>query len=391
MNRRGAGIVWFAAVASGGLGIGGDDVKAAAHTAPVHLRIDDTVGDVLGHPAFAGFGRLLLPWDDRRYDTTMRLGQIGSLLPYHTHVNPVVVVSSLNRMIDDATAGRTVFHDFYTAAQKEAEPARRNAGLFFFRGKPGAPFAVIAPGGGFAYVGSVHEGFPYAVEINKRGFNAFVLRYRVGQGERIATEDLAAALTYIFQNADALGVATGRYSLWGSSAGARMAASIGSHGTARFGGANLPRPAAVVILYTGHSDFARSEPPTFVAVGENDGIAPPAVMERRVAALRRAGTDVEYHRYPGVGHGFGLGIGTSAEGWIGNAVGFWTKHINQPANLRQESNEKVLQRRSSLSTASWTEHVESSNQRRLYEAAHQDHAATDAIAPGVGAGALTDE
>lgn len=294
----------------------------------MHLRVDDTVGDLLKHPAFAGFARLLLPWDDRRVDPAMPLREIRSLLPYHSHVDPGVVVSSLNRMIDDATAGRTVFHDFSTAAEKKAEPARRNTGLFFFRGKPGAPFAVIAPGGGFAYVGSLHEGFPYAVEIRSRGYNAFVLRYRAAQGERVATEDLAAALTYIFQNADALGVATAAYSLWGSSAGARMAASIGSRGAAPFGGAAVLRPATVVMLYTGHSDVARFEPPTFVAVGERDGISPPAVMERRVEALRRAGTVVEYHRYPNVGHGFGLGVGTSAEGWIADAVRFWAKHID---------------------------------------------------------------
>lgn len=113
---------------------------------------------------------------------------------------------------------------------------------------------------------------------------------------RIATEDLAAALTYIFQNAGELGVTTANYSLWGSSAGARMAASIGSHGAARFGGATLPAPSTVALLYTGHSDLASSEPPTFVAVGDADGIAPPAAMERRVAALRKAGTDVDYHK-----------------------------------------------------------------------------------------------
>jgi acetyl esterase/lipase len=305
------------------------EAEAESRTPATHLRVDDTIGDVLDHPAFAGFGRLLLPWDDRRYETTMRLREIGSLLPYHSQVDPAIVVSSLNRMIDAAAAGRTVFHDFYTAADTEEEPSRRNAGLFFFRGKPGAPFAVIAPGGGFAYVGSVHEGFPYAVEISKQGFNAFVLKYRAGRGERTATEDLAAALTYIHQNADRLGVTTAGYSVWGSSAGARMAASIGSHGTARFRGGDLPRPSAVVMLYTGHSDLASAEPPTFVAVGDADGIAPPAVMERRVAALRRMGTDVEYHRYPGVGHGFGLGGGTSAAGWIADAVRFWAKHAGQ--------------------------------------------------------------
>jgi acetyl esterase/lipase len=301
----------------------------------VHLRVDDTIGDVLAHPAFAGFGRLLLPWDDRVYETTMRLREIASLLPYHTHVDPGVVLSSLNRMIDDAAAGRTVFYDFYTAAEKDAEPSRRNTGLFFFRGKPGAPFALIAPGGGFAYVASVHEGFPYAVEINKRGFNAFVLKYRAGQGGRIATEDLAVALSYIFRNAGELGVTTADYSLWGSSAGARMAASIGSYGAARFGGAKLPRPSAIVLLYTGHSDLATSEPPTFVAVGAADGIAPPSVMEKRIAALRRSRTDVEYHRYPGVGHGFGLGVGTIAEGWVADAIRFWAKHTHQPKRLEE--------------------------------------------------------
>ena len=62
--------------------------------------------------------------------------------------------------------------------QKAEEPAKSHTGLFFFRGKPGAPFAVVSPGGGFSYVGSVHEGFPYAVAISKQGYNAFVLKYR---------------------------------------------------------------------------------------------------------------------------------------------------------------------------------------------------------------------
>jgi acetyl esterase/lipase len=296
-----------------------------------HLRLDDSVDDILEHPAFAGFGRLLLPWDDRRYDHAIPLGNIGSLLPYHEHVDPLVVVSALNRMVDDANVGRTIFYDVYTNAQRQADPSRKGTGLFFFRGKPGAPFAVIAPGGGFEYVASLHEGFPYAVEISDRGYNAFVLKYRAGQGGAVATEDLAAAISYVFRNARSLGVATAGYSLWGSSAGARMVAAIGSHGTARFGGSDLPKPSALVTLYTGHSDLASTEPPTFVAVGDADRIAPPSIMERRVAALRRAGTRVEYHKYPGVGHGFGLGVGTNAEGWIADAVRFWAEQIHWEA------------------------------------------------------------
>jgi acetyl esterase/lipase len=184
---------------------------------------------------------------------------------------------------------------------------------------------VISPGGGFSYVASVHEGFPYAVAISKRGYNAFVLKYRVGAGGALATRDLAAALSYIFRNAATLGVGTEGYSLWGSSAGARMAAAIGSHGTGNAGGSALPKPSVVVMAYTGYSDHSGDEPPTFVVVGEQDGIARPSVMERRVLALQRAGTEVEFHRYRGLGHGFRPGIGTIAEGWLNRAVQFWEK------------------------------------------------------------------
>ena len=290
-----------------------------------HLTIDASIRDMLSHPALAGFGRLILPWDDRAYDGSMRLSDIGALLPYHSHVLPGDMVAALNRLIDDASTGKTVFYEFYTGTQKQQQPSRENTGLFFFRGTPGAPFAVIAPGGGFAYVGAVHEGFPYAAAISKKGYNAFVLRYRAGQGGAIAIQDLAAAISYIFRNANMLAVSTENYSLWGSSAGARMAAAIGSHGAAHFGGDDLPKPSAVVMAYSGHSDYSPDEPPTFVVVGEQDGIAPPSVMERRIAALRHAGTEVEYHKYPNLGHGFGLGTGTSAEGWIDDAIRFWER------------------------------------------------------------------
>lgn len=293
------------------------------------LTPQSTVGDILRHPAFVGFSHMLLPWDERAYDEGMRLTGIGSLLPYHTHVDPETVAGALNRMIDDATSGKAVLYRFYSEAQMQEQPAKKNTGLFFYRGKPGAPFAVIAPGGGFSYVGSVHEGFPYAEAISRKGYNAFVLKYRVGRGGAAATEDMAAAVTYIFRNAQALGVSTAGYSLWGSSAGARMAAAIGSHGVVKFGGSDVPKPATVVMAYTAHADSAPAEPPTFVVAGEQDGIAPPASMERRVEALRKSGATVEYRRYPRVGHGFGPGTGTSAEGWMSEAIRFWERNLTK--------------------------------------------------------------
>ncbi len=300
-----------------------------------HLPIDDRISDLLQHPAFDGFARLLLPGGNVTADPEMPLRDIGSLMPYHSRVHPPEVVAALNRLIDDTRGGHAVFHDIYTAAEKRRDPSLEATGLFFLRGRPGAPFALLAPGGGFSYVATLHEGLPYALQINRRGYNAFVLVYRVGQGGTPATRDLAAALSHVVRHAAELAVSSRNWSLWGSSAGARMVAAIGTHGTAAYGGDELPRPAAVVMAYTGHSEIARqgeTDPPTFVIAGEQDRIAPADVMEHRVAALRRAGVRVEYRRYTGVGHGFGAGTGTTAEGWIDDAIRFWESVIPNAGN-----------------------------------------------------------
>jgi acetyl esterase/lipase len=240
-------------------------------------------------------------------------------------VDPDIVVGALNHMIDEVNDGKTIFYDFYTEQQKREDPSKQSTGLFFFRGDPGAPFAIVCPGGGFSYVGSLHEGFPHALELSKRGYNAFVLKYRVGSELR-ATEDLAAAISCIFKKAEIFQVSVENYSLWGSSAGARMVGNIALNGTASFGGSNLPKPRIVVIAYTGHTSFSENYPPVFITVSEDDRIVNVSVVDRRVEHMRKAGIEVEYRKYINAGHGFGLGAGTDAEGWIEYAIQFWGNH-----------------------------------------------------------------
>jgi acetyl esterase/lipase len=300
------------------------------HASFDHLTTHDSVRDIVNHPAFKGFGRLILPGDDNSYYYDTPLSNVHSLMPYHSHVNPDIVVAALNRMIDEVKDGKTVFYDFYTGQQKQEDPSKEHTGLFFFRGKPGAPFAIVCPGGGFSYVASLHEGFPLALEISKKKFNVFVIRYRT-RSEQRATEDLAAAISFIFRNAETLGVSTEDYSLWGASAGARMVGNIAISGVAGYGGGKLPKPSIVVIAYTGQSSFSKDFPPTFITVSANDGIANVAVVDKRVENLRNAGVEVEYRRYRTAGHGFGLGTGTDAEGWLGHAMRFWEKHLSKGA------------------------------------------------------------
>ncbi|HEX4796612.1 MAG TPA: alpha/beta hydrolase [Humisphaera sp.] len=288
------------------------------------LSTKHRVGDIVKQPAFKGFGELLLPWDDnsKYYDT--RLDEVGTLMPYHSHVDANDVVVALNHLITEADSGKTIFYDFYSEQQKKQDRAKRATGLFFFRGKPGAPFAIVCPGGGFKYVGSLHEGFPLALEISRKGFNAFVIRYRVE--EQAATEDLTAAVSYVFKNAETLGVATQGYSLWGASAGGRMVGNIALRGMSNYGGADLPRPATVVITYTGQSGSSKDFPPAFMAVSADDPIVNVPTMDKRVEDLKRDGVEVDYRPFKNAGHGFGLGKGSDADGWIEQAIAFWGKH-----------------------------------------------------------------
>lgn len=291
-----------------------------------HLKLENTIADLLRHPAFSGFAPHLLTRDSDLRQMELPLGQISRLMPYHGNVDAATVISALNAMVDSAGAGRTLFYNVYDAEQKRADPAKNTTGLFFFRGRPGAPFAVICPGGGFSYVGSFQEGFPYAMELSQKGYNAFVLRYRVGGGGMPAAQDLAAALSFLFRNAGTLEISRSGYSLWGSSAGARMVASVASHGATGFGGAPLPAPSVVVMAYSGHTEFAPDDPPTFVVVSADDPIVRLADAEKRIAGMRAAGIDVAYRKYRNAGHGFGLGIGTDAQGWMDHAIRFWEKH-----------------------------------------------------------------
>ncbi len=159
------------------------------------------------------------------------------------------------------------------------------------------------------------------------GYNAFALIYR--PGAQTACEDLARAIAFIHEHAEELQVDVSDYSLWGGSAGARMAAWLGSYGTEAFGEQAFPRPAAVIMQYTGLSEVTGNEPPTYNCVGTRDGIAPYRTMEARISRIQSQGTDAEIEVFEGLPHGFGLGEGTVAEGWIYRAIQFWERQMQE--------------------------------------------------------------
>ena len=283
---------------------------------------DTKISEVINDPAFGEYARLIFPVESIYYSGST-LGELH--LTWYNNIDPDKTVEIANYLKSQAEAGNIVFYDIYTEEEKKEDPAKEDTGLFFFKGTAGEKFALCNAGGGFAYVGAMQDSFPHALELSKRGYNAFALIYR--PGARTACEDLARAIGFVFDHADELELDTDCYSLWGGSAGARMAAWLGSYGPTAFGGENLPRPGAVIMQYTGHSDYTENDPPTFACVGERDGIASWRTMQRRIQELSALGIPTEFYHYPGLGHGFGLGTGTAAEGWLDEAVDFWEEQM----------------------------------------------------------------
>lgn len=245
------------------------------------------ISDVMNDPVFGDYGRLIFPVNTGYWSGTT-LEQLQ--LTWYNYIDPDKTVEVCNYLRAHAD---NCFIDIYTEAEKQANPELRNTGLFFFRGNSNAPFAICNAGGGFSYVGAMHDSFPHALELSKLGYNAFALIYRPGD----AYEDLARAIAYICDHADELGVSRTGYSLWGGSAGARMAATLGNSANLRSltGRTDLPQTSAVIMQYTGYTTVSPYDGPTYACCGTSDGIVSWRTMQSRLESLSALGIP---HRVP---------------------------------------------------------------------------------------------
>ena len=232
-------------------------------------------------------------------------------------------------------------------------------------------YAIVLPGGGYFECDIYKVGLPCAATLNEMGYTAFVLGYRYGKysSAYAPIDDLARAVEYITANADEFNVKTENYTIFGFSAGGNLAGLFGSKelGYAKY---DLPAPATLSLAYpwiningkieltgncwqeavTGVSQLIGNKyllgkffpdevskaavcvqnhvdadyPPTYMMQGDNDFVVPHEPNAIVMAeALEKAGVKYRLKLAEGVNHGCGLGIGTTAEGWVGEAVDFW--------------------------------------------------------------------
>ena len=285
------------------------------------------VSDVIADPAFGTFGRLLFPVD-RNVPESMTLAQVStsSIYMWYPYIRVEKTVEILNYLHSQAVKGEQIFYNIYSPDEMETDPTKADTGIFVFKGDAGKPFAITNAGGGFAYVGAMHDSFPHSLELCRAGYTAFALIYRPDN----PYSDLARAISFITENAESLGVAKNDYSLWGGSAGARMAATLGNRvNLIRLtGNPDIPQAAAVIMQYTGYSTVSEFDPPTYNCVGSNDGITSWRTMQSRLQRLSAMGIPTEFHVYEGLGHGFGIGTATVAEGWVKDAITFWEANMS---------------------------------------------------------------
>ncbi len=159
------------------------------------FHANTTISDVITYPGFETFGRLIFP-SDQRYYSGNTLEDVS--LTWYGNINSENTVEVINYMKNQVDGNNTIFYDIYTDEEKILDPSKENTGLFYFKGNPNEKFAILNAGGGFAYVGALHDSFHHALELSKMGYNAFALIYR--PDALLASEDLARAIAYVFKH-----------------------------------------------------------------------------------------------------------------------------------------------------------------------------------------------
>jgi acetyl esterase/lipase len=191
---------------------------------------------------------------------------------------------------------------------------------------------IVCPGGGYNILAYDLEGTEIAGWLNRLGFTAFVLQYRIPDKKRGALQDVQRAMRIVRNNPQKWNIDPEKIGVMGFSAGG----SLSARASTLFNKKTYPpvdksdslscRPSFTILIYPAYLDqgpsltltpeleLSKDVPPIFIFQTADDPYGNSALV--MAAALRNAKLPVELHILSTGGHGYGLRPGkVAAETW----------------------------------------------------------------------------
>jgi acetyl esterase/lipase len=191
---------------------------------------------------------------------------------------------------------------------------------------------IVCPGGGYHILAWDLEGTEVSAWLNKIGYAAFVLQYRVPDKKAGALQDVQRAIRIIRKDAGKYGVDPAKIGVMGFSAGGNLAARAStlfnkqSYSPVDKADSLSCRPSFSMLIYPAYLDqgpeFSLTPeiklhgdvPPIFIFQTSDDQYGNSALVMAQ--SLRNAKLSVELHLLTAGGHGYGLRPGNiAAETW----------------------------------------------------------------------------
>jgi len=187
---------------------------------------------------------------------------------------------------------------------------------------------IVCPGGGYNILAYNLEGTEIAQWLNKTGYTAFVLQYRVPQKKEGALQDAQRAIRVVRSESKKWGIDPEKIGIMGFSAGASLSARTSTRFKVRTYQAvdkadSLScRPSFTMLIYPAYLDqgpensltpeliLSDEVPPMFIFETAVDPYCNSAFVMGK--ALRDAKLSVEVHILPQGAHGYGLRPATRA-------------------------------------------------------------------------------
>jgi len=191
---------------------------------------------------------------------------------------------------------------------------------------------IVCPGGGYQILAYDLEGTEIAGWLNKLGYTAFVLQYRIPDKKEGALQDVQRAMRIVRDNSQKLNINPEKIGVMGFSAGGSLSARASinfnkkTYAPVDKSDSLSCRPSFTMLIYPAYLDqgpnltltpeleLSKEVPPIFIFQTADDPYGNSALV--MAGALRNAKLSVELHFLPVGGHGYGLRPGKiAAEIW----------------------------------------------------------------------------